>query len=129
MRKWNGSAVIVPCELLIQPCTFGWNDFGREVTRAAAPWGGARRRDSRVRPIRDSKCATTGIAGSARNHVCVMLHLRYLYVSKAAILTIPMPPKHRSKIKVPLEFQGLGSLGAASVATVFSLASSTAIKS
>jgi F-type H+-transporting ATPase subunit delta len=42
-----------------------------------------------------------------------MLHLRSLYVSKAAILTIPMPPKRRSKIEVPLEFQGLGSLGAA----------------
>ena len=43
----------------------------------------------------------------------VMLHLRSCYVSKAAILTVPVRA-YRSKIEVPLEFQGLGSLGAAS---------------
>src|SRR5512140_2412191 len=43
----------------------------------------------------------------------VMLHLRSRYVSKAAILTVPAQPC-RPKIEVPLEFQGLGSLGAAS---------------
>ena len=58
-----------------------------------------------------------------------MLHLRACYVSKAAILTIPMPPKRRSKIEVPLEFQGLGSLGAAHGGDGFSLASLIAIKS
>ena len=58
-----------------------------------------------------------------------MLHLRACYVSKAAILTIPMPPKHRSKIEVPLEFQGLGSLGAAHGGDGFSLANLTALKS
>ena len=42
----------------------------------------------------------------------VMLHLRSCYVSKAAILTVPVHQR-RSKIEVPLEFQGLGSLGAA----------------
>src|SRR5947208_4713715 len=42
-----------------------------------------------------------------------MLHLRPCYVSKAAILTVPVRA-YRSKIEVPLEFQGLGSLGAAS---------------
>jgi len=46
----------------------------------------------------------------------VVLRLRARYVSKAAILTIPaplMPVSCRSKIEVPLEFQGLESLGAA----------------
>ena len=42
----------------------------------------------------------------------VMLRVRARYVSKAAILTIPAV-SCRSKIEVPLEFQGLGSLGAA----------------
>src|SRR5713226_1874077 len=42
----------------------------------------------------------------------VMLHLRFCYVSKAAILTVPVH-SCRPKIEVPLEFQGLGSLGAA----------------
>src|SRR6266403_2367467 len=45
--------------------------------------------------------------------VAVVLHLRSCYVSKAAILTVPIRA-YRSKIEVPLEFQGLGSLGAAS---------------
>ena len=57
-----------------------------------------------------------------------MLHLRSCYVSKAAILTDPMH-SHRSKIEVPLEFQGLGSLGAAVCGDGFSLASLTAKKS
>jgi hypothetical protein len=43
-----------------------------------------------------------------------MLHLRVRYVSKAAILTVPAPLVPVKKIEVPLEFQGLGSLGAAS---------------
>src|SRR3954470_19946537 len=42
-----------------------------------------------------------------------MLHLRPCYVSKAAILTVPVRA-YRSKIEVPLELQGHGSLGAAS---------------
>src|SRR3954447_7749596 len=42
-----------------------------------------------------------------------MLHLRSCYVSKAAILATRYG-QCRSKIEVPLEFQGLGSLGAAS---------------
>jgi len=50
----------------------------------------------------------------------VMLHLRSRYVSKAAIFTTPAR-LCRSKIEVPLEFQGLGSLGARIVATVFPL--------
>src|SRR5690242_7962784 len=50
----------------------------------------------------------------------VMLHLRFCYVSKAAIFTIPSPPR-RSKIEVPLEFQGLESLGATVEATVLPL--------
>ena len=52
-----------------------------------------------------------------------MLHLRSCYVSKAAILTIPMLPEYRSEIEVPLEFQGLGSIGAAHGGDGFSLAS------
>jgi hypothetical protein len=58
-----------------------------------------------------------------------MLHLRARYDSKAAILTIPMPQSIGRKIEVPLEFQGLGSLGAAHGGDGFSLASLTAIKS
>jgi hypothetical protein len=45
--------------------------------------------------------------------LAVMLHLRACYVSKAAILPVPVQTC-RSKIEVPLEFQGFGSLGAAS---------------
>ena len=45
--------------------------------------------------------------------MAVVLHLCSCYVSKAAILTVPVRA-YRSKIEVPLEFQGLGSLGAAS---------------
>jgi hypothetical protein len=33
----------------------------------------------------------SSLRGAADHHVCVMLHLRSLYVSKAAILTISMP--------------------------------------
>ncbi|MEO6946246.1 MAG: hypothetical protein ABI150_06615 [Nitrobacter sp.] len=36
-----------------------------------------------------------------------MLHLRARYVSKAAILTLPVR-LYRPEIEVPLEFQGLG---------------------
>jgi hypothetical protein len=50
---------------------------------------------------------------SGESHAAVMLHLRARYVSKAAILT-DLHFACRSKIEVPLEFQGLGSLGAAS---------------
>jgi hypothetical protein len=57
------------------------------------------------------------LASSSRDrradHIAVMLHLRARYVSKAAILTM-LIRSYRSKIEVPLEFQGLGSLGAAS---------------
>jgi hypothetical protein len=49
-----------------------------------------------------------------------MLHLRACYVSKAAIFMTPARSR-RSKIEVPLEFQGLESLGAAVEATVFPL--------
>jgi F-type H+-transporting ATPase subunit delta len=57
-----------------------------------------------------------------------VLHLRARYVSKAAIFKggcylCPL------KIEVPLEFQGLGSLGAAHSGDGFSLASLTPIKS
>jgi F-type H+-transporting ATPase subunit delta len=57
----------------------------------------------------------------------VMLHLRSRYVSKAAILTDGYL-SYRSKIEVPLEFQGLGSLGAAACGDGFPPASLTAIK-
>src|SRR5664279_900406 len=48
----------------------------------------------------------------ASPRVLVMLHLRFCYVSKAAILRFRYS-LCRSKIEVHLEFQGLGSLGAA----------------
>jgi F-type H+-transporting ATPase subunit delta len=57
-----------------------------------------------------------------------MLHLRSRYVSKAAIFK----DGYRScpsKIEVPLEFQGLGSLGAAGRGDGFSLANLAALKS
>jgi len=57
--------------------------------------------------------ATASACDKASPIRAVMLHLRACYVSKAAILTIPVR-LCRSKIEVPLEFQGLGSLGAAS---------------
>jgi len=56
-----------------------------------------------------------------------MLHLRPCYVSKAAILTVPVQVVP-TEIEVPLEFQGLGSARRRFVATVFP-ASLTAIKS
>src|SRR5262245_32046332 len=62
----------------------------------------------------------------ASDHASVMLHLRACHASKAAILTIPAD-LCRSKIEVPLEFQGLGSLGAA-CGDGFSLASLTTEK-
>jgi hypothetical protein len=55
-----------------------------------------------------------------------MLHLRACYDSKAAIFKAGFATLRRSKIEVPPEFQGLESLGAAPVATVFILASLTA---
>jgi hypothetical protein len=52
-----------------------------------------------------------------------MLHLRACYVSKAAIFMVPVLSRAGLKIEVPLEFQGLGSLGAATCGGDFSLAS------
>ena len=42
-------------------------------------------------PIPDAKYVDRSVACGGRNHVCVMLHLRPLYDSKAAILTNPVP--------------------------------------
>src|SRR6516162_11851456 len=66
--------------------------------------------------------------GRRRSVAAVMLHLRVRYVSKAAIFKdgYGLCP---SKIEVPLEFQGLGSLGAATCGDGFSLANLTAKKS
>src|ERR1700745_1677322 len=58
----------------------------------------------------------------------VVLHLRSRYVSKAAIFRGGCRA-HPLKIEVPLEFQGLGSLGAAHSGDGFSLADLTPIKS
>jgi hypothetical protein len=58
----------------------------------------------------------------------VVLHLRVRYVSKAAIFR-GRALSCRPKIEVSLEFQGLGSLGAATCGDGFSLASLTAEKS
>jgi hypothetical protein len=60
-----------------------------------------------------SEISSRAVCDKASPVAVVMLHLRFCYVSKAAILTVLVCP-HRSKIEVPLEFQGLGSLGAAS---------------
>jgi endonuclease III len=69
---------------------------------------------------RGSQRRPSALANRNVDHIAVMLHLLGLYDSKAAILTMSIR-SYRSKIEVPLEFQGLGSLGAASVATVFPL--------
>ena len=68
------------------------------------------------------------VDGSA-THVAVMLHARACYVSKAAIFITPVLSRAGLKIEVPLEFQGLGSLGAVTCGDGFSLASLTAKKS
>jgi hypothetical protein len=54
-----------------------------------------------------SKCVDGSVSRCARNHVCVMLHLRARYVSKAAILTIPMPQSIGRKSKSRLNSKGL----------------------
>jgi hypothetical protein len=103
----------------------GWN--GNALCREPAP-GGRRGPIARI-PTVDSVtqviCRRYGerASKSRDDHVSVMLHLRSLYVSKAAILTTPMLPRCRSKIEVPLEFQGLGSIGAAHGGDGSSLAS------
>ena len=53
----------------------------------------------------------------------VVLHLCLRYVSKAAIFRVPALSRAGLKIEVPLDFQGLGSLGAATCGDDFSLAS------
>jgi len=68
--------------------------------KAPAPKGDWRSSDAALR----SSSATF-------SSVAVMLRLRVAYVSKAAILKLPVRMR-RSKIEVHLEFQGLGSLGA-----------------
>jgi hypothetical protein len=54
-----------------------------------------------------SQCVDRSVSGDARNHVCVMLHLRARYDSKAAILTIPMPQSIDRKSKSRLNSKGL----------------------
>ena len=73
-----------------------------------------------------------GVVGATRDAprpaafvAAVVLHLRARYVSKAAIFRGGGRARS-SKIEVPLEFQGLGSLGAAYSGDGFSLASLTA---
>lgn len=61
----------------------------------------------------------------ASPHAAVMLHLRARYVSKAAILTLPVR-SYRPEIEVPLELQGLGPLWRRLFGDGFSLASLTA---
>ncbi|OPH84218.1 hypothetical protein B2M20_02760 [Nitrobacter vulgaris] len=61
----------------------------------------------------------------ASPHAAVILHLRARYVSKAAILTLPVR-SCRPEIEVPLEFQGLGPLWRRLFGDGFSPASLTA---
>jgi hypothetical protein len=56
---------------------------------------------------RAAECVDRSPARGTCNHVCVMLHLRSLYVSKAAILTIPMPQSVGRKSKSRLNSKGL----------------------
>ncbi|WP_184253386.1 hypothetical protein [Rhodopseudomonas rhenobacensis] len=91
---------------------------GRVALRPPVPVRGPRRGQIAC----DEKAAAkTSQAGG------VVLHLRARYVSKAAIFTQPVH-SYRLEIEVPLEFQGLESLGAA-CGDGFSLANLTAKKS
>src|SRR3979409_570686 len=85
------------------------------INLRARPFGRARQVNfARKLPLKfASKKRVFAICDKAAPAVAVMLHLRSCYVSKAAILTFRYS-SYRSKIEVPLEFQGLGSLGAAS---------------
>ena len=106
MRKWNGSAVFVPTEGVGAGVRVG------DETNAFAGTGvcaSARTADGCefARSTRTKKCVDRSVSGDARNHVCVMLHLRARYVSKAAILTIPMPQSIGRKSKSRLNSKGL----------------------
>jgi len=72
-------------------------------------------------PNDEQKRALADWPEAANRFAAVMLHLRSRYVSKAAILTDLALHACRSKIEVSLEFQGLGSLGAASWRRFFPL--------
>jgi F-type H+-transporting ATPase subunit delta len=105
------------------PCREAWNDRGARITRLA-------KRSAQVRPesFRRGRKARKMRMASRRSVAAVVLHLRSRYVSKAAIFQGGYRA-YPFKIEVPLEFQGLGSLGAADGGDGFSLASLTAIKS
>jgi hypothetical protein len=65
--------------------------------------------------------AANGPCDKAAPAAAVMLHLRSRYVSKAAILTIPIPPRIGRKSKSRLNSKGLDRLAPLFVATVFPL--------
>jgi hypothetical protein len=71
------------------------------------------------------RLVNSGPCDKASPYALVMLHLRARYVSKAAILTLPIR-LCRSEIEVPLEFQGLGPLRRRVFGDGFTLASLTA---
>ena len=112
--EWPGQTG-VPCARLMQPCIRRRNKLPLAVARSVTLGGvvGAEKSaapDALKNRVRLSPTSTCDKAAAVP---AVMLHLRARYVSKAAILTVPAQPC-RPKIEVPLEFQGLGSLGAAS---------------
>jgi hypothetical protein len=71
------------------------------------------------------RLVNSNLCDKASPYPAVMLHLRARYVSKAAILTLPIR-LFRSEIEVPLEFQGFGPLRRRLFGDGFSLASLTA---
>ena len=115
MRQCSRASQAVPFDWACDPCAKVWNmlawvGYGDPQVITSAP--DHRLAAAEVREQASSRwCKTT--CDKASPAVAVMLHLRSCYVSKAAILTVPAQ-LCRSKIEVPLEFQGLGSLGAGS---------------
>jgi hypothetical protein len=124
--KWSGKIRFVPAPPIETALRFPHATSEREMIGAFATTGSmlsSTELENSRSPFRTKSIGTRGLHWSEdrrADHIAVMLHLRSLYVSKAAILTM-LIRSYRSKIEVPLEFQGLGSLGAASVATVFPL--------
>jgi hypothetical protein len=91
MTKWSKSAFFVPRSTLMAPMQFRVELFRRAVTphrwlnsRPESPDGNVSRTGLRATP-KSSRDKASPLVG-------VMLHLRFCYVSKAAILTVPVQP-------------------------------------
>jgi hypothetical protein len=84
----------VPCGTRVSHASDGWNDPMMPFGRTPKPKSGRPILVSRSRAMADFEARAIG-----GDHIAVMLHLRSLYVSKAAILTTPVlsvPVENRS---------------------------------